>query len=96
MSIDNGPKVDRAPRSTTSRPCDGGRGVRAIKAAGGRVLAEAPETAVIFGMPDQRLTIRHDSGTSARPYVDGALMAIRKVSMLTGVQRGLDAVLDLE
>jgi 4-hydroxy-tetrahydrodipicolinate reductase len=50
---------------------------------------------VIFGMPDQRLTIRHDSGTSARPYVDGALLAIRKVSMLTGVHRGLDAVLDL-
>jgi ribosomal protein S18 acetylase RimI-like enzyme len=27
---------------------------------------------IIFGMPDQRLTIRHDSGGSARPYVDGA------------------------
>jgi 4-hydroxy-tetrahydrodipicolinate reductase len=51
---------------------------------------------VIFGMPDQRLTIRHDSGTSARPYVDGALLAIRKVATLTGVHRGLDAVLDLE
>ena len=50
---------------------------------------------VIFGMPDQRLTIRHDSGTSARPYVDGALLAIRKVSTLRGVHRGLDAVLEL-
>ena len=50
---------------------------------------------VIFGMPDQRLTIRHDSGGSARPYVDGALLAIRKVSTLVGVHRGLDAVLDL-
>lgn len=50
---------------------------------------------VIFGMPDQRLTLRHDSGTSARPYVDGALLAIRKVSTLTGVHRGLDTVLDL-
>jgi two-component system chemotaxis response regulator CheB len=34
---------------------DGGRGVRAIKAAGGRVLAEAPETAVIFGMPEEAI-----------------------------------------
>lgn len=51
---------------------------------------------VIFGMPDQRLTIRHDAGSSARPYVDGALLAIRKVSGLLGVHRGLDAVLDLE
>lgn len=50
---------------------------------------------VIFGMPDQRLTIRHDSGNSARPYVDGALLAIRKVSTLVGVHRGLDSVLDL-
>ena len=50
---------------------------------------------VIFGMPDQRLTIRHDSGGSARPYVDGALLAIRKVSTLVGVHRGLDSVLDL-
>jgi 4-hydroxy-tetrahydrodipicolinate reductase len=50
---------------------------------------------VIFGMPDQRLTIRHDSGSSARPYVDGALVAIRKVSTLVGVHRGLDAVLDI-
>lgn len=50
---------------------------------------------IIFGMPDQRLTIRHDSGSSARPYVDGALLAIRRVSTLLGVHRGLGAVLDL-
>jgi 4-hydroxy-tetrahydrodipicolinate reductase len=50
---------------------------------------------VIFGMPDQRLSIRHDSGASARPYVDGALIAIRRVSTLRGVHRGLDTVLDL-
>jgi 4-hydroxy-tetrahydrodipicolinate reductase len=50
---------------------------------------------IVFGMPDQRLTIRHDAGGSARPYVDGALLAIRKVSTLVGVHRGLDSVLDL-
>jgi 4-hydroxy-tetrahydrodipicolinate reductase len=50
---------------------------------------------VIFGMPDQKLTIRHDSGTSAVPYVDGALLAIRRVATLVGVHRGLDTVLDL-
>jgi 4-hydroxy-tetrahydrodipicolinate reductase len=50
---------------------------------------------VIFGMPDQKLTIRHDSGTSAIPYVDGALLAIRRVGGLVGVHRGLDTVLDL-
>jgi 4-hydroxy-tetrahydrodipicolinate reductase len=50
---------------------------------------------IVFGMPDQRLTIRHDAGSSARPYVDGALLAIRKVSTLVGLHRGLDSVLDL-
>jgi 4-hydroxy-tetrahydrodipicolinate reductase len=50
---------------------------------------------IIFGMRDQRLSIRHDSGDSARPYVDGALIAIRKVHTLLGVHRGLDAVLEL-
>jgi 4-hydroxy-tetrahydrodipicolinate reductase len=50
---------------------------------------------VIFGMPEQTLSLRHDSGASARPYVDGALIAIRRVSTLKGVHRGLDTVLDL-
>jgi len=46
-------------------------------------------------MPDQKLTIRHDSGSSAQPYVDGALLAIRKVNTFVGLRRGLDHVLDL-
>jgi 4-hydroxy-tetrahydrodipicolinate reductase len=50
---------------------------------------------VIFGMPEQRISIRHDAGSSALPYVDGALLAIRNVSQLTGLHRGLDSVLDL-
>ena len=48
----------------------------------------------IFGMPDQKLIIRHESGTSAEPYVDGALLGIRKVSELVGVHRGLDCVME--
>ncbi|MFN8484523.1 MAG: 4-hydroxy-tetrahydrodipicolinate reductase [Anaerolineae bacterium] len=51
---------------------------------------------IIFGMPDQKLTLRHDSGSSAEPYVDGALLAIRKADSLVGLRRGLDTVLDLE
>ncbi len=50
---------------------------------------------IIFGMPDQKLSLRHDSGSSAQPYVDGALMAIRKVSTFSGLRRGLDSILDL-
>jgi 4-hydroxy-tetrahydrodipicolinate reductase len=47
----------------------------------------------IFGMPGQRLILRHESGPSAEPYVDGALLAIREVGNLVGVHRGLDRVM---
>jgi 4-hydroxy-tetrahydrodipicolinate reductase len=47
----------------------------------------------IFGMPDQKLILRHESGTSAEPYVNGALLAIREVNQLIGVHRGLDSVM---
>jgi 4-hydroxy-tetrahydrodipicolinate reductase len=67
-----------------------GSQVHSVRLPGFVISAE-----VVFGMPDQRLTIRHDSGNSARPYVDGALIAIRRVSTLVGVHRGLDTVLDL-
>jgi len=47
----------------------------------------------IFGMPDQKLILRHESGSSAEPYVNGALLAIREVGNLVGVHRGLDKVM---
>lgn len=47
----------------------------------------------IFGAPGQRLHLSHHAGSSAEPYVDGALLAIRKVAQLRGVHRGLDAVM---
>lgn len=50
---------------------------------------------VAFGMGDQTLVLRHNAGNSARPYVDGALLAIRKVSGLVGLHRGLDSVLEI-
>jgi len=48
---------------------------------------------VLFGRNDERLSIRYDGGTSAEPYIAGTLLAIRRVSQLTGVTRGLDALL---
>jgi 4-hydroxy-tetrahydrodipicolinate reductase len=47
----------------------------------------------IFGMPGQKLILRHESGSSAEPYVGGALLAIREVSKLVGVHRGLDSIM---
>jgi 4-hydroxy-tetrahydrodipicolinate reductase len=48
----------------------------------------------LFGLPDERLTIRHDAGSSAAPYVAGTLLAIRRVIGITGLVRGLDNLID--
>jgi 4-hydroxy-tetrahydrodipicolinate reductase len=47
----------------------------------------------IFGLPGERLTIRHDAGSSAEPYVGGTLLAARRVGTITGLVRGLDTLL---
>jgi 4-hydroxy-tetrahydrodipicolinate reductase len=47
----------------------------------------------LFGLPNERLTIRHDAGSGAEPYVNGTLLAVRRVMGLTGFVRGLDRLL---
>jgi 4-hydroxy-tetrahydrodipicolinate reductase len=47
----------------------------------------------IFGAESERLTIRHDAGTSPAPYVAGTLLAARKVGGVKGLVRGLDRLL---
>jgi 4-hydroxy-tetrahydrodipicolinate reductase len=47
----------------------------------------------IFGLPDEKLTIRHDAGKGAAPYVRGTLLAVRRVMHVTGLVRGLDRLL---
>lgn len=67
-----------------------GTQVQSIRLPGYVICAE-----IVFGMPVQRLTSRHDPGNGAHPYEDGVLLAIRKVSTLVGVHRDLDSVLEL-
>lgn len=68
----------------------GGAQVHAVRLPGYTLSTE-----VMFGLPDQRISIRTDAGASAEPYVDGALIAIRKVGEFVGLRRGLDSVLEL-
>lgn len=67
----------------------GGTQVHSVRLPGYVISVDA-----IFGMPDQKLILRHESGTSAEPYVSGALLAIRKVGTLVGLRRGLDSVME--
>jgi 4-hydroxy-tetrahydrodipicolinate reductase len=48
----------------------------------------------IFGLKDEKLVIRHDSGSSVEPYVKGAILAIKKVGSFKGLKRGLDSVME--
>lgn len=83
--------VDQTLGERTARGATlGGAQVHALRLPGYTLGAE-----VIFGLPDQRLSLRTDAGSSAEPYVDGALIAIRRVGDVTGLRRGLDTVLDL-
>lgn len=79
----------RGPRETRGAAMSG-IPVHALRVPGYALSVEA-----VFGAPDQRLQIRHDSGSSAEPYVDGALLAIRAVRGRVGVTRGLDRVMDI-
>jgi 4-hydroxy-tetrahydrodipicolinate reductase len=82
LDLIDGPKESRGVRLHGSQ-------VHSVRLPGYNISLD-----VIFGMPDQKLILRHESGSSAEPYVDGALLAIRKVGNLIGVHRGLDSVLD--
>lgn len=50
-------------------------------------------TEVVFAAVGERLSIRHDAGESAAPYIAGTLMAIRAVPGRVGLTRGLDQLL---
>ncbi len=48
----------------------------------------------IFGAHDERLSIRHDAGSGAGPYIQGTLLAVRKVRERVGLVRGLDRIME--
>jgi 4-hydroxy-tetrahydrodipicolinate reductase len=91
--------------ASTTRPLADVTGVPGTR---GAAVGEAPGVQVhalrlpsyilaceaLFGLPDERLTIRHDAGSSAAPYVAGTLLAIRRVMGITGLVRGLESFIE--
>jgi 4-hydroxy-tetrahydrodipicolinate reductase len=78
----------RGPREAYGAEIAGTR-VHSVRLPGFTLSAEA-----LFGAPGERLTIRHDAGPSAMPYVGGTLLAVRRVREWTGLRRGMDGLLD--
>jgi len=71
-----------------------GEGAREVRVHALRLPSFVLAVESVFGAPDERLTIRHDAGSSAAPYVAGTLLAARRVQEWVGVRRGLDTLLD--
>jgi len=81
--------LDRIHGQPESRGADvAGTRVHAVRLPGFVIAFEA-----IFGLPNERLSIRHDAGSGAEPYVAGTLLAVQKVLELQGLVRGLDTLL---
>jgi 4-hydroxy-tetrahydrodipicolinate reductase len=88
-------------RPVLGRPLDETDGPREARGAtvGGaqvhsvRLPSFVVSTEVLFALPDERLSIRHDAGGSPTPYVAGTLLAARLAPERVGLTRGLDSLL---
>jgi 4-hydroxy-tetrahydrodipicolinate reductase len=58
-----------------------------------RLPSFSVSTEIVFGGNDERLSIRHDAGSTPAPYVAGTLLAIRALPERLGLTRGLDQLL---
>ncbi|MDE3231401.1 MAG: 4-hydroxy-tetrahydrodipicolinate reductase [Chloroflexota bacterium] len=81
--------IERTHGEATARGADiAGSRVHSVRLPSYVIAFEA-----IFGQPSERLTIRHDAGVDAGPYVAGTLLAVRRVMDVKGLTRGLDRLM---
>lgn len=90
--------VRGVPTSVPVEKLTGARETRGADVAGTRVHSvRMPgyllSCEVLLGLPDERLSIRHDAMPSPHIYVAGTLMAARRVREWTGLRRGLETVM---
>ncbi|HWM72111.1 MAG TPA: 4-hydroxy-tetrahydrodipicolinate reductase [Nocardioides sp.] len=87
------PYVELAVGETAGHPETRGATLAGTQVHSLRLPSFTASTEVVFGLPDERLAIRHDAGSSAAPYVTGTLLAARAVPGRVGLTRGLDQLL---
>lgn len=97
-----GPLKGRAPQAGAEpraiSELNGPKEARGAEISGSRVHSIRMDSFIssfeaIFGLPHERITLRHDSGTGAEPYVSGTLLAAKKALETRGLIRGLDNLL---
>jgi 4-hydroxy-tetrahydrodipicolinate reductase len=58
-----------------------------------RLPGSSPSVEVVFGLPGQRLRISYDMQSDSSIFVDGSLLAARRIHGHVGLVRGLDSLL---
>ncbi|MCL2779906.1 MAG: 4-hydroxy-tetrahydrodipicolinate reductase [Actinomycetia bacterium] len=86
-------QVELPPEQTRGRAEARGTTVAGTQIHSVRLPSFVVSTEVLFALPDERLSIRHDAGGSTAPYVAGTLLAVRAVTGRPGLIRGLDTLL---
>jgi 4-hydroxy-tetrahydrodipicolinate reductase len=87
------PEYAIPPDQTAGHPEARGATIDAVQVHSVRLPGFVLSVEAIFGLPDERLVIRHDAGSSAEPYVAGTVLAIRAAVRRPGLVRGLDTLL---
>jgi 4-hydroxy-tetrahydrodipicolinate reductase len=87
------PEVDLPPDQVAGRPDARGAQVAGTQIHSIRVPSFVVSTEIVFGADDERLSLRHDAGSTPAPYVTGALLAVRQARNHVGLIRGLDRLL---
>jgi 4-hydroxy-tetrahydrodipicolinate reductase len=87
------PQVDIPVDQVAGRPDARGANIASTQIHSVRLPSFVVSTEIVFGAADERLSIRHDAGGSAAPYVTGVLLAVRRARAHVGLIRGLDRLL---
>ena len=87
------PRFDREVADTAGAREARGATVGGTQVHSLRLPSFTVSTEVVFALPEERLSIRHDAGSSAAPYVAGTLLAARAAPTTRGLVRGLDTLL---
>ncbi len=87
------PQITVPIADTVGGPASRGATVRATQVHAVRLPGYTIGVEVRFGNAGERLTLTYEGGSDAEPYIAGTLLAMRKVTGVRGLTRGLDPLL---
>jgi 4-hydroxy-tetrahydrodipicolinate reductase len=85
--------VTPAPAEPIGPPEARGAGIGGAHVHSIRLPGCGPAVEVVFGLPGERLIIRHDEQGDPRIFVEGSLLAATRIQDRPGLVRGLDSLL---